>query len=454
MFYIWQVLLYNRLKHFTKRKRDTMLNIQKEYIRKALSELQFNHFTEVQERVIPMFMQHKNIVVEAKTGSGKTHSYLIPIFEGLNEDLHQVQALICAPTRDLANQIYEFARQIANFSTKTIDVRLFVGGRDREVEIDKLSKTQPQIVIGTPGRLYDLVRKENLLKAFTSQVMVIDEADMALEDEFLQEIDGIASTMGKELQLVVFSATVPVSIQPFLKKYLIQPEFIQVQKEDIANLNIKHYFIKTKERDRIELLKDILSAINPYIGIIFCNKKESAEQVYAFMNEAKYKVALLHGGMDYRKRKQILSRVKALDYQYLVATDIMSRGIDIDGVSHIINFELPKDNAFYIHRTGRTGRMLYDGIAISLYDFQDESYLDQLEQKGLKGVYKEIKNREIVDARERNQRENRPKQSSVIEKKAQVIAKDSQKVKPGYKKKYQQKVEKVKKQLSKRSGKY
>jgi len=430
-----------------------MLIVQKEYIRKALNELGFKDFTEVQEKVIPMFLKHKNIVVEAKTGSGKTHSYLVPIFENLDEELSQVQVLICAPTRDLANQIYDFARQIAGYSEKPIDVRLFVGGRDRDTEMARLTKSQPQIVIGTPGRLFDLIRKENLLKSHTASVLVIDEADMALEDEFLQEIDGIASTMGKSVQMVVFSATLPISIQPFLKKYLTSPEVIQVQKQEIGNLNIKHYFIKTKERDRFELLNQILSAINPYMCIIFCNTKESAEQVFTFLNNSKTKVALLHGGIDYRKRKQILARIKALDYQYLVATDIMSRGIDIDGVSHIINFELPKDSSFYIHRTGRTGRMSYDGIAISLYDFQDETYLDELESKGLKGYYKEIKDREIIDLKERNQRVNRVRQSSQIEKKAQIIAKDANKVKPGYKKKYQQKVEQVKKQLSKRNGK-
>ncbi|MDD3123391.1 MAG: DEAD/DEAH box helicase, partial [Candidatus Izemoplasmatales bacterium] len=335
------------------------MNLQKQYIKQAIEALHFINYTEVQEKVIPLFLSHKSIVVEAKTGSGKTHAYLIPIFENLDESQNVVQALICAPTRDLANQIFDFAKQIASFSDKPIDIRLFVGGRDRDQEMTRLTKSQPQIVIGTPGRLFDLIRKENLLKAHTNKVLVIDEADMALEDNFLEEIDGIASTMKEKTQMVVLSATIPQSLQPFLKKYLEAPVVIQVQKEEISNLNIKHYFVKTRERDRLDILDQILSAINPYFCIVFCNTKDSADVVHEHINTLGKKVALLHGGIEYRKRKQILSRIKALDFQFLVATDIMSRGIDIDGVSHIVNYELPKDTSFYIHRTGRTGRMSY-----------------------------------------------------------------------------------------------
>ena len=428
------------------------MNLQKQYIKQAIEALHFINYTEVQEKVIPLFLSHKSIVVEAKTGSGKTHAYLIPIFENLDESQNVVQALICAPTRDLANQIFDFAKQIASFSDKPFDIRLFVGGRDRDQEMTRLTKSQPQIVIGTPGRLFDLIRKENLLKAHTNKVLVIDEADMALEDNFLEEIDGIASTMKEKTQMVVLSATIPQSLQPFLKKYLEAPVVIQVQKEEISNLNIKHYFVKTRERDRLDILDQILSAINPYFCIVFCNTKDSADVVHEHINTLGKKVALLHGGIEYRKRKQILSRIKALDFQFLVATDIMSRGIDIDGVSHIVNYELPKDTSFYIHRTGRTGRMSYDGVALSIYDFKDETYLDQLESKGLKCTYKEIVKREIVEAKVRNERQNRAKVVSSAEKQAKLIIKKPGVVKPGYKKKYQTKIDSVKKHIQTKRG--
>lgn len=194
--------------------------------------------------------------------------------------------------------------------------------------------------------------------------------------------------------------------------------------------------MKTKERDRFEVLSSILSTINPYLGIIFCNTKESANAVYEYLKNLKVNATLLHGDIDFRKRKQLLKRLENLEFQYLVATDLLSRGIDIDGVSHIINFELPKDTSFYVHRTGRTGRMAYDGIAISLYDFKDETYLDVLEGLGLSCSYIEIKNKEIVPARTRNERSKRVRVDSKELTQIKIKNPKSNTVKPGYKKKY------------------
>lgn len=191
------------------------MNLNKKYIEEALKEISFTQYTEVQEAVIPHLMKKESLIIEAKTGSGKTHSYLIPILELLNEELPEIQSVICAPTRELASQIFSFAKQMTQKSPKPIDVRLYVGGSDRDNEMAKLEKSQPQIIIGTPGRLNDLIRKENVLKAYTAQSFVIDEADMALENAFLEEIDGIASVFKEKTQMVVLSATIPERLQPF-----------------------------------------------------------------------------------------------------------------------------------------------------------------------------------------------------------------------------------------------
>lgn len=427
------------------------MNIEKKYIEEALQEIPFIEYTEVQEKVIPLFMNRTSMMVEAKTGSGKTHAYLIPILTLLDEDKAEVQSVICAPTRELARQIFTFAKQMTTHSLKPIDVRMYIGGSDRDSEINRLEKGQPQIVIGTPGRLFDLIRKENLLKAHTASSFIIDEADMALENQFMEEIDGIASSFNEQIQIVVLSATIPEGLQHFLKKYLHSPKFIQIHKEDVSNLNIKHYFLKTKERDRFDILTSVLTAINPYIGIIFCNTKDSANTVYEFLKNKKLNVTLMHGDIDVRKRKQLLKRIESLEFQYLVATDLMSRGIDIDGVSHIINFELPKDSSFYVHRTGRTGRMAYDGVAISLYDFKDETYLDSLEAMGLVCSYIEIKNKEIVPAKMRNERSKRVKIETKELTQIKIENPKPKKVKPGYKKKYQREMQTLVKKAKRRA---
>jgi ATP-dependent RNA helicase CshB len=225
---------------------------------------------------------------------------------------------------------------------------------------------------------------------------------------------------------------------------------LEVNKEEISNLNIKHYFIKTKEQDRFIFLKKIINTINPYLAIVFCNKKESADLVYEWMKNEGQNVCLIHGDIDYRKRKQLIKRINNLEFQYIVATDILARGIDIIGVSHVINYELPKDFEFYIHRSGRTGRIDFDGIAISLYEFNDNSYLDKLESRGVKTEYKAIKNNEIVDAVIRKARDRRIRPENELDYEAKRKVKRPKKVKPGYKKKYQAAVDKEKKKLARK----
>ncbi|MFA5036240.1 MAG: DEAD/DEAH box helicase [Candidatus Izemoplasmatales bacterium] len=419
----------------------------KHYIVSALEALKFIDLTEVQQKVIPNILEGKDLMVTSETGSGKTHAFLIPIFQSLDENNHSLQYLISSPTRELAKQIFVFARQMADFSPTPIDIRLFIGGSDRPAEISRLKKSQPQIVIGTPGKLKDLVVKENLLDVHMVKTFIVDEADMTLDEGFLEDVDYVAAKMDSHLQTLVFSATMPEKIQPFLRKYLKNPLFIEISKKNQTSLNISHYFVKTKGHPRDEVLKNVLKTINPYFAIVFCNKKESADIVYQIMVTEKYNVGLLHGGLEARKRKQVLTNVREQKYQYLVATDLLSRGIDIADISHIINYELPTDWEFYVHRTGRTGRMDKDGIAISLYDRDDDDYIDMLEARGLKTAYKEIVNNVLVDGKVRSERQKRVQIVSEAEKKAIRVVPKTMIVKPGYKKKYQKQVADVKSQF-------
>jgi ATP-dependent RNA helicase CshB len=426
-----------------------MIKFKNEYLNYALDKLEFTELTEVQALVIEKFDQVKDMVVEAKTGSGKTHAFLLPILDRLDYDLKEVQAVIIAPTRELALQINRFAQELIASAPNKPAINLYIGGEDRASELEWLEKNTPQIVIGTPGKLKDLVITENVLKIHTAKYMVIDEADMTLDNNFIEAVDALAYVT-KDAKFLVFSATIPEYLRPFLRKYMNAPMILEVHPEEISNLNIKHYFIKTKEIDRFIWLERIVETINPYLAIVFCNTKESANEVADKLALKGINCCLIHGDIDYRRRKQLIKRINNLEFQYIVATDIIARGIDIIGVSHVINYELPRDYQWYIHRSGRTGRINFDGICLSLYEFEDNSYLDKLENKGVKAVYKTIKNGQIIDQVVRNARQNRERPKSKFEQAAKLKVKRNKKVKPGYKKKYKEAVEKETKKLSRK----
>ncbi len=421
------------------------MNVNKDYILKAIKKLGFTKFTEVQEKVIPVARKRTDIIGCSQTGSGKTHAFLIPIFENLDLENKDVQVVICSPTRELANQIYKNAKQIAEQSETFIDIRKYTGGSNRTKEIERLEKSQPSIVIGTPGKIKDLAVKENVLNIYKADTFIVDEADMALEIGFLEDIDTIAGLMKDDLQMMVFSATIPEKLKPFLRKYMNNPFEVYIKPKELSSLNIEHMFIPIKSSDKQRVLHNLLEVINPYVAIIFCNTKETVEELGTDLYAKGYKVTKIHGDIPPRERKRVMERVNRGEFQYIVASDIASRGIDIDGVSHVINYELPKDMEFYVHRSGRTGRANYTGQAISLYNVNDDDYIDFLENKGIHIIYKDIKNKELVDRRERKERAKREHVTAGFDKNTVNVKKKNKKVKPGYKKKYHFKLQVEKK---------
>jgi len=416
----------------------------KKYVEKAIEKLGFKKFTEVQAKVIPVARKRTDIIGCSQTGSGKTHAFLIPIFENLDLNEKDVQVVITTPTRELANQIYFNARQIAEESDVFIDVRKFTGGSNRTKEIERLKKSQPSIVIGTPGKIKDLAIKENVLNIYKTNTFVIDEADMSLEIGFLEDIDQIAGLMSDDLQMMVFSATIPEKLKPFLRKYMNNPFEVYIKPRELSSLNIDHIFIPIKSKERRTVLDNLLKAINPYVALIFCNTKDVVEELGQELYNQGYNVAKVHGGISPRERKRVMERINRGEFQYVVASDIASRGIDIDGVSHVINYELPGDMEFYVHRTGRTGRANYSGLAISLYGQKDGSYVDFLERKGIKIVYNDIKENQLVIRRERKERDKRERVTAGFDKNTVNVKKKNKAVKPGYKKKFHHELQKEK----------
>lgn len=420
------------------------LNI-KPYLKAAIEDLHFEELTQIQKEIIPLVLEGKDVIGQSQTGSGKTHSFLIPIFEALKEDVQQVQAVITTPTRELAEQIYIVASHLASFSETPIKIGRYVGGTDKQKTMDRLG-TQPQIVIGTPGRIKDLAINERVLMVHTAKMFVVDEADMTLETGFLTDIDQIAGTMGKDLQMMVFSATIPQALKPFLKKYMTAPTHIHIQPRQQTAIKIEHILYPTKHRSRVNIVANLLKTINPYLAIIFVNTKQNATDVSNALTEQGLRVGQIHGDLAPRQRRQMMQRIRNLEFQYIVATDIAARGIDIEGVSHVINFELPSDLEFYIHRVGRTARGNFGGVAITLYDSSDEDLLVQLEQRGISFNYKELKNGEFITVNARNSRQKREKKVNEIDQIAKSKVRKPKKVTPGYKKKMKFEMDKVKRQ--------
>ena len=407
----------------------------KDYVAKALMDLHFKDFSNVQKEVFANLNKGKNLLVKSKTGSGKTHAFLVPIFNKLNEDDQTVQAVIVSPTKELADQTYKVAQHIASFCPKSIKIKEYSGGKDREREIEELKNSQPQIVIATPGKLKDLAVDENVLKIYTSKFYVIDEVDMVMDEGFTDDIDKITDIL-PDAYMMFFSATLNEILQPFIKKYLNHPIFIDLNND--KQLNITHIWIPLKYRTKLEMLDHLVNIINPYLCIIFCNKKGDVIDVYKHLHDDLDKeVAMIQGDLTPRERKRILTEASNLKYQYIVASDLASRGIDIDGVSEIINYDLPSDFEFYLHRSGRTGRMNYSGTVYSFYKDLDNDYLDYLNKNGITPVYKDIKGGQIVDFKGRNVRQKRVKPLTEEQKAALKHIAKPKKVTPGYKKKIQ-----------------
>lgn len=407
----------------------------KEYIYQALDEINFKEPTEVQARLIPTILKGKSVVGQSQTGSGKTHTFLLPIFQNLNAQKDEVQAVITTPSRELAYQIYEAAKQLAKFSPENIWIQNYVGGTDKQRQIEKLKSHQPQLVIGTPGRILDLVR-ENALDIHNAHYLVVDEADMTLDLGFLKETDAIASTLPKDLQMLVFSATIPEKLRPFLRKYMYNPVIEVVANKHVISPTIDNWLISTKGRDRNKLIYDLLTMGEPYLALVFANTKERADELTNYLRSQGLKVAKVHGGIQPRQRKRIMREIQNLDYQFVVATDLAARGIDIEGVSHVINDDIPEDLEFFVHRVGRTGRNGMKGTAITLYEPSEEKLIDELESMGVHFVPKAVKNGEIVDSYDRNRREKRQTRKESMDPKLRgFVKKEKKERKPGYKKK-------------------
>jgi len=417
----------------------------------AIEKLNFKAPTEIQDKVIPKALKGNSIIGQSHTGSGKTHAYLLPLFSKLNPELNQVQFVITAPTRELATQIFEDVKNIIAYQNAD-DIwraKLLIGGTDKKRMADKL-KNVPHIVVGTPGRILEMVNQE-ALSIYESSSFVIDEADLMIDLGFINEVDQLLVKAKKDIQLLVFSATIPQRLEHFLKKYMENPLHIKIE-NGISPETLEHRLIPLKHRSEAEVIMQIAGQIQPFLAMIFTNSKEHANKLSAELIGKGLKTGLLHGGLTPRERKRILKDIQGLRYQFIVATDLASRGIDIKGVSHVINAQLPKEEEFYIHRSGRTARAGMEGIVVSLYKEEDTKLISKLEEKGIEFIFTDIRNGEWVEANAWNKRRTREKTDVSLDQQAWKQVRKSKKVKPGHKKKMQYEQQSIKRQLSRKAG--
>lgn len=412
-----------------------------DFCQQVISKLGFRKPTPIQEKVIPLVLKNKDVIGISQTGTGKSHAFLLPIINRIDTSKDCVQAVITAPTRELASQLYNNARVFCEFLPE-LRVSLIIGGSDRQRAVNKLT-VQPHLVIGTPGRIKDLSLEAQALKITTAKTFVVDEADMTMEFGYLEDIDAVAGKMADDLQMLVFSATIDQNLRPFLKKYMKQPVTVEIDGEMATTANVEHILLATRHQDRYKVLKQIMAIIDPYICIIFANKRTEVAALTRQLREDGYKIGEIHGDLEPRERRKMMRQINNNEYQYIVATDIAARGIDIDGVSHVINMEFPAEPDFYIHRAGRSGRGNYTGVCYSMYDSNDEKSIATLERKGIEFKNMQIKNGVFVDMGQREKRKKRIRQQTELERQVQMIIRKPKKVKPGYKKKRKYKVEQV-----------
>lgn len=404
--------------------------------------IEANHFKEpsnIQAKIIPLVLRGRDVIGISKTGTGKTHAFLIPIINKVDVEKQNVQAVISAPTRELAVQLYNRALYMGKV-LKGLKIKLIIGGDDK-TKVNEQLKVQPHIVIGTPGRLKDMFLDEKTLRLDTADIFVIDEADMTMEYGFLEDIDMILSRI-KDVQILSFSATIPVQLNQFFKQYMTNPELIEVKEDKIFNPKIEHTLIPCRHHTYSETLMKLLKTFDPYLCLIFANTREEAAEVAANMRDAGYSLIEIHGDLTSRERKQAIKRIEDKRDRYIVASDIAARGMDIEGVSHVISLGFPRELEFYIHRAGRTGRAGNTGICYALYNKGDENSIRALQKQGIHFEHKKIGGKSLYDLKPIFYK--RKKEDPLANEVSKIVNnKKNSKVKPGYKKKRKEEVEKL-----------
>lgn len=321
--------------------------------------------TEIQGLTIPEILNNKDVIGEAHTGSGKTLAFLAPLFEKIDTSKKELQVLILAPTRELVMQIEKQSKLLAENSEMPINTVPIIGDVNMDKQIKNLKGLKPNIIVGTPGRVLDLIRKKKI-KAHTIKTIVLDEGDNLLDNTHARTIQDIIKTTMRDRQLLIFSATISSKAMPIAKDLMKDPVIFKNEKKASLNPNIEHMYIEVEERDKAEVLRKLIAAVNPSKAIVFINRGFDVEMIADKLNYHNKNAFAMHKRITKEQRQQALEKFRNGQINILVSSDISARGLDIQDITHIINLDFPANANEYLHRAGRTARGNAHGTTISL----------------------------------------------------------------------------------------
>ncbi|WP_338231931.1 DEAD/DEAH box helicase [Companilactobacillus muriivasis] len=341
----------------------------------AVDEAGFEETTPIQAQTIPLVMTGDDVIGQAQTGTGKTAAFGLPLLNAVDTQSSDIQALIISPTRELAIQTQEELYRLG--SKKKVKVQSVYGGSDIRRQIRAL-KSHPQIIVGTPGRMLDHINRHTL-KLHNVKTVVLDEADEMLDMGFVEDIESILSNVPNKHQTLLFSATMPKPIIKIADKFMTDPKVVKIKSKELTADNIEQYFVKAKEFEKFDLMTRLFDVQSPELALIFGRTKRRVDELTRGLQARGYNAEGIHGDLSQDKRTSVLRKFKAGKLEFLVATDVAARGLDISGVSHVYNFDIPQDPDSYVHRIGRTGRAGHSGVSVTFVTPNEMGYLRTIE---------------------------------------------------------------------------
>ena len=357
-------------------------------IQEKLKSLNITTPTSVQQNVIPTILENKNVIFQSETGTGKTFTYLLPIIKRIHETSTNdaIKAIICAPTFELASQIKQSAMSITSLKTA-----LFIGGAPIKRQIESL-KEKPQIIVGTTARLLELIKLKKI-KTNNLFTIVFDESDRLIKKETIEDVYDLLKVIPQTTQIIACSATIDEKT-----KKVFTGEVILMPQEDVLKKNITHWAIYAEQRNKIDTLRKVILAEKPEKALIFTSRADQVENIYSKLTYKNIDCVALHAKADKQKRKSAIDKFKSGKIKYLITSDLAARGLDIPGISHVIQMDLPSDNDFFVHRAGRTARAGKKGINLVIGDEYEMNKYALLEKKlGIIVYPKEIYNGKITE---------------------------------------------------------
>lgn len=352
------------------------IDLSKE-MQKSISEMGFEEMSPIQEQAIPVVLSGKDIIGQAQTGTGKTAAFGIPILEMVKSNDKSVQALVLCPTRELCIQVAEEIKKLGKF-TKGVGVLPVYGGQPIDRQIRALKKGV-QVIVGTPGRLIDHIKRKTI-KVDNVKFMVLDEADEMFDMGFRDDIALVMDRLHEDRQTIFFSATMPKDIINFASKYQNDPKIIKVAHKELIIPQIEQFYYEVKEHMKTEILSRAIDIYNPKLSIVFCNTKRKVDALNEELSGRGYLVDGLHGDLKQNQRDTVMNKFRRGSIDILVATDVAARGLDVDDIDLVINYDIPQDEEYYVHRIGRTARAGREGIAISFVTNRDNNKMRNIQR--------------------------------------------------------------------------